>query len=144
MGDWLAGCAASVDPLFLAVVRRESSEPIGMVSFLNIEPAHRRLELGHIWYAPEWQRGRANREAVELMLGAAFERWGYRRVEWKCDALNERSRRAALRLGFLYEGLFRQHLIVKGRNRDTAWYSMTDEEWRRRARVQINSNSPRN
>jgi RimJ/RimL family protein N-acetyltransferase len=89
----------------------------------------RRLELGHIWYVRSAQRGRANTEAALLMLGAAFDSWGYRRVEWKCDALNARSRAAAERLGFTFEGVFRSHMIVRGRNRDTAWFSMLDEEW---------------
>lgn len=135
MTEWLRTCAAASDPLFFTVFDRASGDAMGMVSFLNVVAGARRLELGHIWYAPEWQRGRANAEAIELMLEAAFDRWGYRRVEWKCDALNARSRRAALRLGFVYEGLFRNHLIVKGRNRDTAWYAMTDDEWRRSRRA---------
>jgi selenocysteine lyase/cysteine desulfurase/RimJ/RimL family protein N-acetyltransferase len=131
MGEWLARCAASDDPLFFAVVPR-GGEPIGMASFLNIEHEMRRLEVGHLWYAPEWQRGRANQETVELLLAEAFDRLGYRRAEWKCNSLNQRSRRAAVRLGFSYEGLFRRHMVVKGRNRDSAWYAMTDDEWRSR------------
>jgi RimJ/RimL family protein N-acetyltransferase len=89
----------------------------------------RRLELGHIWYVPDAQRGRANTETAYLLLRQAFDVWGYRRAEWKCDALNERSRAAALRLGFTFEGVFRQHMIVKGRNRDTAWFAMLDADW---------------
>ena len=129
MGRWLEGCAESSDPLFFAVVDNATAKRVGMVSFLAIEPGHRTLELGHIWYAPGHQRTRANTEAVRLMLGEAFDRWGYRRVEWKCDRLNRRSRAAALRLGFRFEGVFRQHRIVKGRNRDTAWYAMLEVEW---------------
>jgi RimJ/RimL family protein N-acetyltransferase len=87
------------------------------------------LELGHIWYVPEAQRTGVNTEAVYLMLSESFDRLGYRRVEWKCDSLNERSRRAAIRLGFTFEGIFRQHMIVKGKNRDTAWFSLLDHEW---------------
>ena len=128
MTVWLRERASSDDPLFLTVVSRAGG-PVGVTSFLNIDVVHRRLELGHIWYAPTAQRTEANTESVFLMLREAFERLGHRRVEWKCDALNERSRGAALRLGFTFEGVFRQHMIVKGRNRDTAWFSMTDAEW---------------
>ena len=113
-------------PLFFSVRDRLSGRPIGMVSFLNIAPDARRLELGNIWYGPEAQNTRANTEAAYLMLCEAFDFMAYRRVEWKCDALNKRSRSAALRLGFTYEGLFRQHMIVKDRNRDTTWFSMLD------------------
>ena len=101
-----------------------------MVSFLNIVSDMRRLELGHLWYSPDSQRSNVNTEAIYLMLCEAFDRLKYRRVEWKCDSLNEKSRSAALRLGFKFEGTFRQHIIVKiRRNRDTAWYSMLDSEW---------------
>ncbi len=127
MGGWLEGCARSDDPLFLTVVA-DASGPVGVVSFLNVDTVHRHLELGHIWYAPAAQRTEANTESVALMLREAFE-LGHRRVEWKCDALNERSRAAALRLGFTFEGVFRNHMVVKGRNRDSAWFSMTAEEW---------------
>jgi RimJ/RimL family protein N-acetyltransferase len=119
--------APSEDPLFLTVIG--TNGPVGMASFMNADIAMRRIEIGHIWYAPGAQRSEANTEASYLMLREAFDRLGHRRVEWKCDALNERSRAAALRLGFTFEGVFRQHMIVKGRNRDTAWYSMLDREW---------------
>jgi RimJ/RimL family protein N-acetyltransferase len=89
----------------------------------------RRIELGNIWYAPRAQRTGANTETIYLLLREAFDELGYRRVEWKCNALNARSRGAAERLGFTFEGVFRQHMVVKGRNRDTAWYSMLDTEW---------------
>jgi RimJ/RimL family protein N-acetyltransferase len=127
MRTWLEEVAPSTDPLFLAVTGNEG--PIGMASFLNADAAMRRIEIGHIWYAPKAQRSEANTESAYLMLREAFERLGHRRVEWKCDALNERSRVAALRLGFTFEGVFRQHMVVKGRNRDTAWFSMLDREW---------------
>jgi RimJ/RimL family protein N-acetyltransferase/8-oxo-dGTP pyrophosphatase MutT (NUDIX family) len=129
MKEWLSQQAQSLDPLFFTVMDNHSGQPAGLVSYLNIVPGHCRLEVGHIWYGLVYQRTRVNTEAIYLMLARAFEEWGYRRVEWKCDALNGRSRRAALRLGFQYEGLFRQHLIVKGRNRDTAWFAMMDCEW---------------
>ena len=128
MHAWLASIESSDDPLFLTVVTR-AGEPAGVVSFMSVDTAMRRIELGHIWYVPSAQRTEANTEVAYLMMREAFDAWGYRRVEWKCDALNARSRAAALRLGFTFEGVFRHHMIVKGRNRDTAWYSVTDAEW---------------
>lgn len=129
MQRWLEGGAKSKDPLFFTVHHRKSKCRVGMVSFLNIVSDMRRLELGHIWYSLDAQRSNVNTEAIYLMLCEAFDRLKYRRVEWKCDFLNERSRLAALRLGFQFEGIFRQHMIVKGQNRDTAWYSILDSEW---------------
>ena len=129
MRVWLEDGAGSIDPLFLTVYHRESGRRVGMVSYLNIASDMRRLELGHIWYSPVTQRSNVNTEAVFLMLCEAFDTLKFRRVEWKCDSLNERSRLAALRLGFRFEGIFRQHMIIKGRNRDTAWYALTDCEW---------------
>lgn len=129
MRGWFKGRAESKDPLFFVVYHRDLKRRVGMVSFLNIVPDMRRLELGHIWYAVDVQRSRANTEAIYLMLCEAFDSLKYRRVEWKCDSLNEQSRLAALRLGFRFEGIFRQHMIVKERNRDTAWYALLDNEW---------------
>jgi RimJ/RimL family protein N-acetyltransferase len=126
---WLGQRAASADPLFFAVVDSESMRALGMASFLRIEPTHGVIEIGHIWFAPALQRTRQATEAIYLLAKHAFDDLGYRRLEWKCDSLNEPSRRAADRFGFTYEGVFRQHMIVKGRNRDTAWFSMTDGEW---------------
>ena len=129
MRRWLEVGAKSKDPLLFTVHHRESKRRVGIVSFLNILSNMRRLEVGHIWYSFDVQRSNVNTECVYLMLCEAFDRLKYRRVEWKCDSLNERSRLAALRLGFQFEGVFRQHMIVKGRNRDTAWYSLLDTEW---------------
>jgi RimJ/RimL family protein N-acetyltransferase len=129
MRGWLDRLPASEDPLFLAVIDRPTGDPVGIVTFMSVDPAMRHLELGNIWYAPRAQRTRANTESVYLMLKEAFDELGNRRVEWKCDALNARSRAAAERLGFTFEGVFRQHMIIKGRNRDTAWYAMLDHEW---------------
>ena len=129
MRGWLEPLPASEDPLFLAVIDRPTGDPVGIVTFMSVDPAMRHLELGNIWYAPRAQRTRANTESVYLMLREAFDELGNRRVEWKCDALNARSRAAAERLGFTFEGIFRQHMIIKGRNRDTAWYAMLDHEW---------------
>ena len=136
MRRWLEERVSSREPTFYTVESAELEGPVGMASFLNIVASQRTIEVGHIWYVPEAQRTRVNTESVYLLLAEAFD-LGYRRVEWKCDALNERSRRAALRLGFRFEGVFRQHLIIKGRNRDTAWYSMIDSEWQvARARLE--------
>jgi RimJ/RimL family protein N-acetyltransferase len=122
----LAAQAASQDPLFFAVV---SDRPLGVVSFLRMEPAHGVIEIGHIWLAAALQRTPAATEAIYLLAREAFDGLGNRRLEWKCDAGNARSRRAAERFGFVFEGIFRQHMIVKGRNRDTAWYALLDGEW---------------
>jgi RimJ/RimL family protein N-acetyltransferase len=101
----------------------------GYASFMRIEPAHGVVEVGNILLSPILQRTRAATEAMYLMARHVFEDLGYRRYEWKCNAQNEPSRRAALRYGFTYEGIFRQHMVVKDRNRDTAWFSMLDSEW---------------
>ncbi|HZE26002.1 MAG TPA: GNAT family protein [Terriglobales bacterium] len=121
--------ASSKDPLFFSILNNSSGVAVGYASCLRIEPAHRCIEVGNILFTPALQRTPGATEALYLMARHVFDDLGYRRYEWKCDALNERSRRAALRLGFTFEGVFRQHMIVKGRNRDTAWYSMLDSEW---------------
>jgi RimJ/RimL family protein N-acetyltransferase len=126
---WLQEKSETSEPTFLTVHTMTPGRPVGMVSFLNIVPDMRRVELGHIWYCPEAQRTKINTEAIYLMLCEAFDWLDYRRVEWKCDALNERSRAAALRIGFAFEGIFLNHMIVKGRSRDTAWFAMVDSEW---------------
>jgi len=126
---WLEACAASGDPLFFTVVDRGTNRPAGMASFMRMVPEHGVIEIGHIWFSPTLQRTRQATEAIYLMARHAFDDLGYRRLEWKCNALNERSLRAALRFGFKYEGVFRQHLVVKDRNRDTAWFSILDREW---------------
>jgi RimJ/RimL family protein N-acetyltransferase len=121
--------AVSEDPLFFAITDSASGRALGIASLLRIEPKHRVVEVGSIVYSPALQRSRQATEAMYLLARYVFEDLGYRRYEWKCNALNEPSRRAALRLGFTFEGIFRQHMIVKGRNRDTAWFSMLDGEW---------------
>ena len=125
---WLAERAKSDDPLFYAVVDRELGAR-GMASYLRIEATHGVIEIGHIWFAPALQRTRQATEAIFVLARHAFDELGYRRLEWKCDSLNAPSRRAAERFGFVFEGVFRQHMVIKGRNRDTAWYAMTDGEW---------------
>ena len=126
---WLQACATFNDPLFFVICEKTSGRPSGMASYLNVRPTDGVMEIGHIWFAPTLQRTRAATEALFLLMRRAFDELGYRRLEWKCDALNERSRRAALRLGFRFEGVFYRHMIVKNHNRDTAWYSIIDEEW---------------
>lgn len=114
--------------LCLCVFDVLSNQPVGIVNYLNNFPSHLRVELGGIWYSPIVQRTAANTESIYLMLKHAFE-LGYQRVEWKCDKLNERSCQAALRLGFTFEGVFQKHMIMKGRNRDTSWFRILDDEW---------------
>lgn len=126
---WLEARAASEDPLFYALVDRATNEARGMASFMRMAPDHGVIEIGHIWFAPALQRTRQATEAIYLLARTAFDELGNRRLEWKCDSLNEPSRRAAARFGFTYEGTFRQHMVIKGRNRDTAWFSITDGEW---------------
>ena len=103
----------------------------GMASYLRIAPEHGSIEIGHIWFGAGLQRTPAATEASFVLAAHAFDDLGNRRLEWKCDAANARSRRAAERFGFTFEGVFRQHMGVKGRNRDTAWYALLDHEWPR-------------
>ncbi len=114
--------------LCFCVLDKHSKQQVGVCNYMNNFPAHLKLELGNIWYSPIVQRTNTNLEATYLLLKHAFN-LGYRRVEWKCDSLNHRSRRAALRMGFQFEGIQEQHFIIKGRNRDTAWYRILDHEW---------------
>jgi RimJ/RimL family protein N-acetyltransferase len=126
---WLEAGAASSDPLFFAVVDRKSMRAVGMASYLRIVPEHGVIEIGHIWFAPALQRTRQATESIFLLASHAFDELGYRRLEWKCNSLNKASRCAAERFGFTPEGVFRQHMVAKDRNRDTAWFSITDGEW---------------
>ncbi len=128
---WLAGHAASRDPQFFAVVEQASGRALGLLAYLGITPAHGCIEIGHVAFGAALQRRPGATEALYLLARRVFDEFGYRRLEWKCDARNARSRRAAERLGFSYEGLFRQHRVVKGRNRDTAWFALLDGEWPR-------------
>jgi RimJ/RimL family protein N-acetyltransferase len=121
--------AVATDPYFYAVVDVASGQPSGIVSFLRVEPAHGVIEIGHVWFGGPLQRTPQATEAIFLLARHAFEVLGHRRLEWKCNAANERSKAAALRFGFTAEGVFRQHMVVKGRNRDTAWFSILDGEW---------------
>ena len=126
--EWLSGMAKQNDPLFFTIMDTTSQRATGIASYLRITPTAGTIEVGHIHYSPLLQKTPAASEAMFLMMKRAFE-LGYRRYEWKCDALNAPSRRAALRLGFSYEGVFRQATVYKQRNRDTAWYATIDQEW---------------
>jgi len=125
---WAKETCTKPDPFFYAVIDPESGQAIGLASFLRINPAAGSIEVGWINFSPLLQGTRASTEAMYLMMQEAF-RMGYRRYEWKCDSLNGPSKRAAKRLGFTIEGIFRQAMVYKGRNRDTAWYSVLDGEW---------------
>ena len=129
MTQFVAAQAALHDPMFWAVRPVASGRASGWLSLLEIEPAHAAIELGHIWFAPTLRRTRAATEAMFLLLAYAADGLGYRRLVWKCNALNEASVRAALRLGFTPEGTLRAHKVIKGRRRDTAMFSILAEEW---------------
>ena len=131
---WLAARAALEDPFSYAIVDARG-RAVGIAALMEVRPAMRVVEVGHIVYGPALQRTALATEAQYLMARHVFETLGYRRYEWKCDALNAASRRAALRFGFAFEGIFRAHMIVKGRSRDTAWYAMLDSEWPQRKRA---------
>ena len=126
--EWLTSREKLEDPYSYAIVDK-SGRALGIATLMNINPVMRVVEVGHIVYAPALQRTALATEAQYLLARYVFETLGYRRYEWKCNALNAASRRAAERFGFTFEGVFRQHMIVKGRNRDTAWFSMLDGEW---------------
>jgi RimJ/RimL family protein N-acetyltransferase len=127
--QWLEQVAKGDDPLFHSIVDLKTGKAVGVATFMRIDRANGVIEVGNINYSPLLQRTPAATEAMFLMMARVFDELGYRRYEWKCDALNAPSRAAALRLGFQYEGLFRQAVIYKGRNRDTTWFSIIDAEW---------------
>lgn len=119
----------SEDPLFFTLVQLADQRPLGRAAYLRITPEFGVIEIGAILLTAELQRTIAATEAIYLLIGHAFDDLGYRRVEWKCDALNAASRRAAERFGFTFEGIFRNHMVIKGHSRDTAWYAITDVDW---------------
>lgn len=125
---WIRSFEEGDDPVFFAIISKKLKKAIGIASFLRINPANGLIEVGHINYSPLLQKTTEATEAMFLMMRWVFDN-GYRRYEWKCNALNLKSRRAAQRLGFSYEGVFRQMTISKGRNRDTAWFAIIDKEW---------------
>ncbi|MBK9625968.1 MAG: GNAT family N-acetyltransferase [Rhodocyclaceae bacterium] len=126
--QWLDKMAPSNDPLFFTIIDKSTERAVGLAAFLRIDPVMGCIEVGHLNFSPLLQRRPAATEAMFLMMQTVFA-LGYRRYEWKCNALNLPSRQAAMRLGFSFEGVFRQAAVIKGRNRDTAWYSMLDSEW---------------
>jgi RimJ/RimL family protein N-acetyltransferase len=125
----LSDRAASEDPLFFTIERLPDGDPSGIASYLRITPEFGVIEIGNIWFGPRLRRTVAATETIYLLARHAFDQLGYRRLEWKTNALNAASRRAADRFGFTFEGIFRQHMVIKGRNRDTAWYAIVDEDW---------------
>jgi RimJ/RimL family protein N-acetyltransferase len=128
---WLERSAASTDPLYFAAVDQETGRAVGRLTFMRIDTVHGVIETGSILFGPALARTRGATEAIYLQARHAFDDLGYRRFEWKCNDLNEPSKRAAVRFGFTFEGVFRQHMVVKGQNRDTAWYAMLDRDWPR-------------
>ena len=127
--QWVEEVCAGPDPRFYAVVRTDGDRAVGVLSLMRAQPGAGSIEVGHVHYSPLLQRHRAATEAQYLLARYVFDELGYRRYEWKCDALNAPSRTAAERLGFTYEGTFRQAVVVRGRNRDTAWYAVVDGDW---------------
>lgn len=128
---WTKRAISSEDPLFYAVIDPATGRAEGRQALMRITPEHGVIEIGSILWGPQIARTRVATEALFLFARYSFDTLGYRRFEWKCDALNEPSRRAALRFGFVFEGIFRNHMVVKGKNRDTAWFAITDAEWPR-------------
>jgi RimJ/RimL family protein N-acetyltransferase len=129
LGDWIRAVEQGEDPLFFAIIDLATKRAVGWASYLRIDPPNGCIEVGHLAYSPLLQRTAAATEAMYLMARRAFDELGYRRYEWKCNSLNAPSWNAAERLGFTYEGIFRQGVIQKGRNRDQAWFSIIDPEW---------------
>lgn len=127
--EWVAKAASTEDPLFYAVIDQTSGQAVGVESLMRIDRPNGVIEVGHINFSPRLQRTPGATEAVFLLMKRAFDQLGYRRFEWKCDSLNAPSRRSALRLGFTFEGIFRDHMIYKGRSRDTAWFAIVSRDW---------------
>jgi len=130
LANWVASAPAD-DPVFFAICEKSHGEARGVASLMRIDELNGVIEIGHVWLSPMIQRSREATEGIFLLMKHAVSDLGYRRVEWKCDSLNAASRRAAERYGFTFEGIFRQAAVVKGRNRDTAWFSIVDHEWPR-------------
>jgi RimJ/RimL family protein N-acetyltransferase len=141
--EWLSTYCLGNDPLFYTIVARASGKPLGLASYLRINPADGVIEVGHLIFSARLQRTAVATEAMYLMMKRAFE-LGYRRYEWKCDSLNAKSRAAAERLGFKFEGIFRQDRVYKGRSRDTAWFSVIDREWPELERAFVRWLTPEN
>lgn len=133
--SWLDRAEASEDPLYFAIIDQASGEVVGRQTLMRIEPQYGVIEIGHVYWGPKMARTRGATEAQFLFAQYVMGDLGYRRYEWKCNDRNVPSKRAAERFGFQFEGIFRQHMIVKGENRDTAWYAMIDKEWPALARA---------
>ena len=144
LSAWLARASASDDPLFFAVIDRATGRTEGRQALMRIDLTHGVIEIGSILWGPAIARTRIATEALYLFASYVFDTLGYRRFEWKCNDLNEPSKRAALRFGFTFEGTFRQHMVVKGANRDTAWFSIIDSEWPRLADTYLAWLAPEN
>lgn len=129
LAQWIEARATLADPLFSAVIEQASGRALGRQALMRIKPEHGVIEIGNILWSTTMARTRLATEALYLTARHVFEDLGYRRLEWKCDARNTASRRAALRFGFRFEGIFEQHMWIKGRNRDTAWFAMLDRSW---------------
>jgi RimJ/RimL family protein N-acetyltransferase len=127
--EMLVAAQGAQDSLYFTLVGLPERRPLGIAAYLRMTPAFGAIELGHIWFGVPLQRTTAATEAIYLLAAYAFDDLRYRRLEWKCNSLNAASRRAADRFGFTFEGVFRQHQVIKGRNRDTAWYAITDVDW---------------
>lgn len=127
--QWIASVCELSDPIHFAVIDNQTQLPVGSLALMRIDPKNGVVEVGHVHFSPLMSRSPLSTEAQYLLMRYVFDELGYRRYEWKCNSLNEPSRRAALRLGFQYEGRFRQALVVKGHNRDTDWFSILDKEW---------------
>jgi RimJ/RimL family protein N-acetyltransferase len=141
--NWVAQASGSADPLFFAVIDKATGRAEGRQALMRIDPAHGVIEIGSIMWGPAIQRTRMATEALFLFADHVFD-LGYRRFEWKCNDLNAPSRRAAIRFGFRPEGVFRQHMVVKGANRDTAWFAITDQDWRHLRPIYLAWLSPTN
>jgi RimJ/RimL family protein N-acetyltransferase len=128
---WLEKACAGIDPLFFAVIDKATGRAEGRQALMRIDPVHGVIEIGSILWGPAIARSRITTEALYLFAAYTFDTLGYRRFEWKCNDLNEPSKRAALRFGFTFEGVFRHHMVAKGHNRDTAWFAMIDSDWPR-------------
>lgn len=141
---WVEPISGQRDPLFHAIVDNKTNKALGLCAFLRLKPAVGVIEVGSITFAPALQQTVMATEAMFLMMSRIFDELGYRRYEWKCDALNEASRKAATRLGFKFEGIFAQALVYKGRNRDTAWFSILDSQWPQLKRAYLQWLAPAN
>ena len=127
--SWLTKTCSGDDPLFHTIIETETNKAVGVASFLRLQPGVGVIEVGHIHFSPLLQKTPVATEAMFLMMSRVFDELGYRRYEWKCDALNAPSRKAAKRFGFSFEGVFRQATMYKNRNRDTAWFGIIDQDW---------------